>query len=317
VGDLRLGQTVQAVFGVYDKKLSTFVNKNGTPGSCLLCVLGDKTGRIQGVCWSEPAPNFELLTVDGLVMISGTVQEYKGNLQIGITQFQSAADGFDIADFVPSVAADRADLWQQTMGYVASINEPHLAELVAAILGDEAIATAFRGCPAGKEMHHAAVGGLMQHSLEVCKYAETIALTQGTYINRDLLIAGALLHDIGKIEEYDWRSLSFRLTDRGRLMGHLVMGAEMVRGFANSIPGFPTILAMELEHMILSHHGHKEWGSPEEPKTATAYALHLADLLSARMGQVERLLQSQNSTERWTAYDRGLETALWLPEDKA
>ena len=154
----------------------------------------------------------------------------------------------------------------------------------------------------------------MHHTLEVLAYCDQICSTQGNLLDRDLLLSGALFHDAAKIWEYDFKTVSFEFTDRGRLLGHLVMGAELVADLSAQIPSFPLRLQDELRHLVLSHHGRKEWGSPEEPRTVNAVALHLADLTSSRMSQVERIVQDTiESGERWSIWDRRLEQSFLVP----
>jgi 3'-5' exoribonuclease len=163
-------------------------------------------------------------------------------------------------------------------------------------------------------VHHAYAGGLLEHTLEVVAYAEVMLVEQGTYLDRDLLLTGCILHDIGKTEEYDLGSLSFQLTNRGKLVGHLQMGSELVVQVAATLPDFPEELLLELQHMILAHHGVPEWGSPQQPRSINAMALHLADLTSGRLAQFGRVIGDHRTENgQWSAYDKFLERNLFLP----
>ncbi|MDP3058728.1 MAG: HD domain-containing protein, partial [bacterium] len=225
-----------------------------------------------------------------------------------------AAGEIEADDFCQSSPRPIEGMWVEIKNIIGSVKNEHLWAMLDRIflLGQETSAK-FKQAPAGKEVHHAFVGGLLLHTLEVVAYAEKMVELQGDQLDRDLLIAGCLLHDLGKIEEYEPRVPSFEFTDKGKLLGHLVIGAEIVGRAIDTLAGFPPLLRQELQHMILSHHGMKEWGSPEEPKTANAMALHLADLTSGRLSQIEKIINEMKPLEeRWSSWDKRLGRSIFI-----
>lgn len=197
---------------------------------------------------------------------------------------------------------------------IQSVKNIHLKKLLLLMFGDKNIYRAFINSPAAQKVHHAYIGGLLEHSLEVAQVCEHIASNYKDVLNRDLLITGALLHDIGKIREYDFSSVSFEMTDIGKLVGHLVLGKEMVDEKIREMSDFPQELQLAIGHMIISHHGEREWGSPEVPKTMEAFSLFHSDLLSARLNQFSGLLKKHTNTDSsWTPWDKFLERSAYLP----
>lgn len=305
--DLTVGTQVTGHFYIIDKRLVNYT-KNGAPAAGVVMTVGDKTGRVSAIAWNEALVADNSYRKDDVVLLSGRVQDYRGDKQIYIEEISKAnlAD-VDAEDFCASPPRPIEEMWNELIQVVESVTDPFLRALLDVYLSSPDSAS-FRQAPAGREVHHAYAGGLLHHTLEVVAYAERMVEVQGARLNRDLLITGAILHDHAKTQEYEPKAFSFDFTDRGRLLGHLVLGAENIGRLADSIPGFPTQLRDELQHMILSHHGTREYGSPEEPKTATAMALHLADLTSGRLGQVEKIIDDTVSLgERWSAWDKRLE----------
>jgi len=194
---------------------------------------------------------------------------------------------------------------------VNEVTDAELNSLLSSFFADKDFLKSYARAPAAKNVHHNWIGGLLQHSLEVAAFCRK---TCDIYcrMDRSLLLTGALLHDIGKLEEYDQGSLSFEFTTRGKLMGHIVLGVEMIRGKIAEIPNFSSDSAMHLLHMIISHHGTQEWGSPEVPKTFEAFTLFHADLISSRLNQFYKL-QERAGGEDWSEYDRLLERSIYVP----
>jgi 3'-5' exoribonuclease len=316
VKDLTVGTTAQGHFSVLEKRYINY-QRNGAPAAGLVMTLGDKTGRISAVAWNEALVADGTYKQDDIVEIVGRVQDYRGDRQIYLEAVRKAAlSEIDPADFSGQAPRPVQEMWQELMGFIGSVKDPSLTWLLRRFFTDASYAEEadlFRKVPAGRDVHHAYIGGLLEHSLEVAEYVDHMCRVQGSMLNRDLLIAGALLHDAAKIWEYDFKSFSFEFTDRGRLLGHLVMGTELVGRLVAETPDFPTLLGQELQHMVISHHGQKEWGSAEEPKTINAVALHLADLSSSRLAQVERIVKDTLSNdERWSPWDRRFERSFMV-----
>jgi len=315
VDNLQLGQEVVIPLALYEKHLHQFTAKNGQPAFVLMLTVGDKTGKMAAVVWDNAQELHSTLAVDQVHLFQGRIGEYKGKPQLVVNGVQPVdASQVDLSDYIASGDFDRQVLWRRLVSVVQSIQQPDLRALLSAIF-DEPTRRRFLIAPGGREVHHAYVGGLLEHTLEVVTYAQTMLAEQGTNLNRDLLLTGCVLHDIGKLEEYDLQSLSFQLTDKGRLLGHIQLGAELIAKTAATLPGFPEALRLELEHMILSHHGLPEWGAVQQPKTIDAMALHLADLTSGRLAQFDRIIAEHDaSSGRWSAWDKFLARSILVPE---
>lgn len=314
VEEFVIGEELTVPLAIYEKKLNQYTNKSGQPAHVLILNMGDRTGKIGAVAWNNAQELFERVTVDQVWLVSGRVQEYRGQLQLVVEQIVPLPKSqIDLQDYLPDGGFDRQILWRRLESVMQGIRNDYLRQLLGDIFTPGRIQS-FCTAPAGREVHHAYIGGLLEHTLEVVAYAETMIKEQGSWLSRDLLLTGCILHDIGKLEEYDQRSLSFQMTDRGKLLGHLQMGAELVSTTARRIKGFPEDLAMELSHMILAHHGVPEWGSPQEPKTANAMALHLADLTSSRLSQFGRIVTDHRAENgRWSNWDRFLSRSIFIP----
>ncbi|MBT9155414.1 MAG: 3'-5' exoribonuclease YhaM [Firmicutes bacterium] len=309
--DLVVGAQVKSHFFVIEKRLVNY-NKNGVPACGMVLSLGDRTGRVSAVAWNEALTSDNSYRKDDIVLVSGRVQDYRGDKQIYIEEITRAKlTEIDASDFSTPPPRPLADMWGELLVTMASIETPCLRELLDLHFSLPEVRHTFQQAPAGRDVHHAFVGGLLMHTLEVIAYVERMVQVQGTRLNRDLLIVGAILHDAAKTEEYEPRAFGFEVTDRGKLIGHVVLGAELVGNLTERIPAFPQALRDELKHLVLSHHGQREWGSPEEPKTANAVALHLADYTSSRLAQVEKIIAETVSLgERWSAWDKRLERSI-------
>ncbi len=315
INTLELGQEVETPLALYEKRLHQFTAKNGQPAHVLMLTVGDKTGKMAAVIWDNAEALNASLAVDQVHLFQGRVGEYRGQPQLVVNRvIPLALTQLELEDYVASTAFDRDVMWQRLVAIMQSIREPQLQALLKAIF-DEPTRHQFTLAPGGREVHHAYVGGLLEHTLEVVAYAETMVSEQGGYLNRDLLLTGCILHDIGKLEEFDLHSLSFQMTDRGKLLGHLQMGAELVARAAATIADFPAALRLELEHMLLSHHGLPEWGAVQQPKTINAMALHLADLTSGRLGQFSRIISEHDAGGgNWSNWDKFLARSVFVPE---
>ena len=281
VGDLvaRENQNITGFFVAGSKQVRT--KKDGTHYFAL--TLGDKTGQIEARVWdAADAGPFE---PGDVVKIRGQVCRYNEKLQINIDKIRrSAPSEYTLGDFVPQTERDIAVMWAELEGRVASFNDPHFKALLQAFLGDPQIATALREAPAAKGLHHAWIGGLLEHILSLMGLCDLVA---GHYpaINRYLLLTGVVLHDIGKLRELSWGT-SFDYTMEGQLLGHITIGLGMIEEKIATIPGFPPAKRILVEHLVLSHHGKYEYGSPKLPMTPEAIVLHYLDDLDAKMQTV-------------------------------
>lgn len=246
-------------------------------------ILCDKTGQVEGRVWdlSDPRISKEFDRGD-VVKVRGSVSRFNDRLQLKVDQLRKAfAAEADKSDLMPATNYDVAVLWSELMGFVESFTDPHLKLLLSTILADPQIALAYREAPAAKQLHHAWLGGLLEHVISLLKLADRVA-PQYPILHRDLLLTGVILHDIGKVRELSWDT-GFDYTVEGTLLGHIQMGAVLAERTMDSLPNFPPRLKMLVVHMILSHHGKLEFGSPKLPMIPEALVLSFIDDLDAKM----------------------------------
>ncbi len=290
------------------RECSLAQTRNGD--SYLRLVLSDRDGAIDARLWDvQKAVEASGLLRSGVVVVcSGRMGSYSGQAQLILDEIRPALDGeYDPAllrapgpDVSGAVARFR-ELW-------GSVAVGHLSEFLRCVFRPDVVVL-FERATAAKGVHHAYEGGLVQHTVEVAEFCEA-ACRVCPLLNRDLLLVGALVHDIGKLQEYDNASPSFERTDAGKLFCHLVLGRDVVREAVAAIPGFPEKEALHLEHLVLSHHGQLDWGSPVEPRTLEAVALSQADLMSARLGAAWAAVKGQPAG--WTQEAPG-RRSFWVP----
>ncbi len=244
----------------------------------ILFNLGDKSGKISGVFWNVPEEVVNDCAPGRVVLVTGDVRTYNQRLQVVALDLQPY-EPEDMGDFAPTTERDRTEMIDELRRVVSSLREP-LRELVSDILLEPELLRRFVEVPAAKTMHHAYIGGLVEHVLAMVRFCR-LAGEQYPEVDQDLLITGALLHDVGKVYAYSTEA-SFPLTDEERLVGHITNGALMVRAAADKIDGFPADLRQQLLHVMVSHHGSMEWGSPVLPCTLEAVLLHQVDMLDSR-----------------------------------
>jgi len=305
VAELEVGQPVYNVFQIRRKELLPFKEK---AGKFLSLSLGDKTGEIDAKLWDNAEEEAAGLNVADFVLVKGMVTTYNQRPQITLESVKKVSvKPSDLVYFLPTSPRDATEMWEELQQKIAGIANPHLQSLVRQIFGDETLAEQFRRAPAAKAHHQAYLGGLLEHTLNVVKLAEQIAAAYEG-VDRDLLLTGALLHDIGKIYEYRY-DVFIDYTDAGRLLGHIVIGAGLVQERLRDLPDFPETLKLKVLHMIVSHHGRYEWQSPKRPKFLEAAILHQADYLDA---EVDRFLQARNNypQDSWP-YSRALERYIF------
>ncbi len=309
IRDIQDGQQVDGVFLL--KELIRSETKAGKP--YLTLKLMDKTGELTGRIWDD-ADRWEPECVAGQALaVSGRSQSYKGNLQLIINEVRRLEEGeVELARFIPCTSGDIEAMAAELVVLAKSVDDPFVRKLLLKFFHDDVFFEIFKKAPAAKSMHHAYLGGLLEHTLHVARLADKVC---GLYpsINRSLLMAGAILHDVGKVEELSVSSSLFDYTDQGRLMGHMVLGVEMVHNKAGKIKDFPPELAMRIKHLILSHHGRHDFGAPTLPMLHEAFVLNFIDDLDAKINYVERLsAQVPEDTYQWSEYQRNLERFLFL-----
>jgi 3'-5' exoribonuclease len=298
--DIQERDTVETVFLVRDKSIG--MAKNGKP--YLTLKLMDRSGEVEGRVWDRAEEVSALFSRDDFVRVAGKASVYMGKMQLIIQDVvRLEENAVNLADFLPVAGRPVEEMVAELKSRVASFTDRHLRALLEAFLADEEFLAAYSRAPAAKAMHHVYLGGLLDHSLSVAALADDIC-RRYPGLNRDLLVAGALLHDVGKISELRY-SRSFEYTDVGKLLGHIVIGVEIVEEKLRGLPGFPVELAILLKHLLLSHHGQYEFGSPKRPKTLEAVILNFLDDLDSKINGVRTHLDKEADSESaWSQYHR-------------
>jgi 3'-5' exoribonuclease len=286
--------------------------RNG--GVYLHLVLADRTGELDAKAWDNPQDTAALFERDDIVKVRGTVELYNDRPQLIVQRIRRCEDGeFQEADFCPASARDPEEMFAELLGFVGSVADEHIRVLLQSVLSDPAIAQAFKVAPAAMRLHHAFRSGLLAHSLSLCALTEVL-ISKYPRLNRDWLIAGAVLHDVGKVEELG-TSRRLGYTTRGQLVGHVALGLEILDQHVAQLLGFPIEVKTLLQHLIVSHHGEIEKGALRAPMFPEAFALAIMDLLDARLEQTWRLIDQAPAVEEWTPYVPSLEppnNSLWL-----
>lgn len=291
---------IETPFLVRDKTVG--MAKNGKP--YLSLKLMDRSGEIEGRVWDRVDELSPLFERNDFILVAGKASVYLGKMQLVIQELSRVDESqVELADFLPVSARPVAEMVAELQNLVAGFSDAHLRRLMEAFLADEQWLAAFSRAPAAKAMHHVYLGGLLEHSLAVAALADDIC-RRYPGVHRDLLITGALLHDVGKVNELRFER-AFEYSDAGKLLGHIVIGVEMVEEKLRTIPGFPLELAILLKHLLLSHHGQYEYGSPKRPKTLEAVILNFIDDLDSKINGVRAHLEKEGAGDTgWTQYHR-------------
>jgi 3'-5' exoribonuclease len=251
-------------------------------GQYLALIVSDKTGSLEARMWDDVADPIAYCSEGCYVKVQGDISKYQGKYQITLKKLRLAADSeIDPTDFQPATKFDVDEMWTELRGYVSAFKSEDLKRLVFSFLDDERIGPAFKSAPAAKRLHHAWLGGLLEHVVTLVR----VCLATAPFypeVDRDLLVTGAILHDIGKVRELEWKS-SFSYSLEGQMVGHISIAQGMLREKVKEIAPFPEKLTLLVEHMILSHHGKYEFGSPKLPMTPEAILLSALDDLEAKM----------------------------------
>ena len=300
IASLKEGDWVEEIYLVTSKQVSTA--KNGV--TYLSVKLSDKTGEIDGRLWDnadEVAGKFER---EDFVRIRGMASNYQGSMQIKMKALEKVDDSrVDIANFLEASPRNLDDMVKELRGIAASLKNAHLRQLMNGFLADTAFMDVFKRVPAAKTLHHNYIGGLLEHILELIVLARDVG-KHFPSIDHDLLTVGAFLHDIGKVRELTVKK-SIGYTTEGRLIGHISLGYEMIVEKVNAIPGFPPELAMLLKHIMLSHHGEYEFGSPKRPKIQEAIVINYLDDLCAKLNNFQSTLRKESvAAGEWTGFSK-------------
>ena len=273
-------------------------------------ILQDKTGTIDAKIWDPNSSGIEEFDAMDYVFVTGDVTCFQGTLQMSIKRARKADETeYVAADYLPVSEKDIDQMFEELMGYMQQVENPYLQKLIQMYFKDnEAFIEAFKKHSAAKTVHHSFVGGLLEHTLGVVKLC-AFYVQQYPFLNKDLLFTAALFHDVGKLKEIS-NFPENDYTDDGQLLGHIVMGCELVGFGCRHIKNFPKKLISELQHCILAHHGELEYGSPKKPALAEAMALNYADNTDAKMETMREVLKSAGDNHDWLGYNRLFETNL-------
>jgi len=308
VADLADGQVVASLFLVREKEVRTSAR---TGSSWLQLELADRTGTIPAKMWDNFAALAATFECDDVIQVRGRVKLYNGRKELTLEQIIPAAErDYELGDFLPHTKCDVEKLYADVRAAVAGMKNPWLKQLLSSIVDDPSIAPRLKRAPAAMTMHHAYLGGLLEHVASLIGLAAAVS-ARYPELDADLLLAGVVLHDIGKLDELRYaRAIDY--STEGRLLGHITIGAALVREKRKAIPDFPEPLGVLLEHLILSHHGSYEFGSPSLPQIPEAIALNFIDDLDSKMAAMRATIDSASGEEGplWTERNPSLRRAL-------
>ena len=310
VNELKPNQVVETSFLVQSKEIR---QKKG--GELYLSLfLADRTGELDAKMWDNVNDVLNEFERDDFVKVKGMIQVFHNKPQMTIHKMRRMHESeIHFSDYFPSSKRDPEEMWRELRGIVAGIASPHLKGLLEAILGDDDVARRYRIAPAAKQIHHAFLGGLIEHVLSVCGMAKAAAAHYAN-IDYDLLITGAILHDIGKIYELNYER-GFSYSNEGQLIGHISIAMRMIGDKMRDLPDFPPLVRSLVEHMILSHHGKLEFGSPKLPQFPEALLLHYLDDLDSKMEAMRALIENDRQVDGcFTSYNSALERSALKKE---
>lgn len=295
-------KVITSSFVVVSKQVKP--KKTGEP--YLALTLADRSGRLEGKMWDNVEDALDAFEQDDFIKVKGLINKYKNRFQLTIHKLRRLGESeIDFSDYLPKTTKDVDELWRSLEEFVATFQNPHLKGLIQAFMADPEIAGAYRIAPAAKTVHHAYIGGLLDHVVSLLRSCDLVCRNY-PQVNRDIVLSGAFLHDLGKIHELAYNR-SFSYTTRGQLLGHMVIELEMLQAKIALVPGFPAELKTLLEHLIISHHGQYEFGSPKLPMFPEALLLHYMDDLDSKMESMRAHFERDAELESpWTSYNSSL-----------
>jgi len=305
VSDLTADTTITSFFLVCEKELRS--TREGKP--FLRLELSDRSGTMEARLWDNVETLAHVFDRDDIVKVQARVDNYKNKLQLVVEKLRRAEPAeVDLADYFPHTAEDIEQLYGRLREHAAAIKNPWLSRLVSGVIEDPAISPRLKRAPAAKMMHHAFLGGLLEHIVSLCDLGR-LAAQHYPELDVDLLLTGAILHDIGKLDELCYER-AIHYTDDGQLLGHIVLGLEQVTERMNGIEGFPSDCKTLVKHLLISHHGQYEFGSPKLPMFREALVLHYLDDLDSKMAAARAVLGAEGGEEGWTAFSSALNRRL-------
>lgn len=323
IADLLDNQTVETVFMVAAKAIRE--TRNGDP--YLALTLQDRTGTIEARCWDNATALSQRFEVEDFVAVRGRVSSYREELQLTLADLERVDDGqVDLGDFMPHSRWSTETLFAALKKLIdEELKSAEIRRFLNALFSNEEFRNRYLRAPAAKANHHSFLGGLIEHSLSMARLALNIGRHYEAYypglVDTDLLVAGAIIHDMGKTEELSYRR-TFDYTTRGNLIGHITLGAQWIAEVSGSMsPPLDKNLLMQLQHLVLSHHGHQEYGSPVVPRTPEAMVLHEIDMIDSRMNMCwnacQPHLESTDNQERWSDYQRLFNGSVYISNEAA
>ncbi len=311
ISDIAAGDAISDIFMLAEKSMAH--KRDGNP--FLNITLADKSGQIKGVVWDNVSLIASSANAGDFVRVNAAAGEFRGMLQLVVKSLSAIpADAVAPEDFLPASARNVDKMFDRLKALTDTISSKNLRLLMDAFWDDAVMVRLFKRAPAAKKMHHAYLGGLIEHTLSMSLLADKVAGHYGG-VDRDLLIVGAVLHDIGKIRELTYE-VNIDYTDEGRLLSHIAIGLEIVNAKIQSLPNFPAEQAALIKHMIVSHHGAREYGSPEPPKTIEAVLLNYIDEIDSRVNGIREFMAADDPDASWTAYHRLLERQFYKGDAK-
>ena len=275
----------------------------------LSLTLVDRTGQLDAKMWDNVSEYISVFDQDDFVKVRGLLNKFNGRFQLTLHKLRSMEDAeVEFDDYLPRTTKDIGQLWQTVADFAEGFRNPYLKQLVKTFMADPQIERAYKNAPAAKTLHHAYIGGLLDHVVSLFHICDLASRNYPDIIDRDLLLTGAFLHDIGKVHELSF-ARSFTYTTRGQLLGHMIIELEMLQEKIAQVPGFPGAYKTLLEHLIISHHGKYEFGSPKMPMFPEALMLHYLDDLDSKMESMRAHFAREPEAE-WTSYNVGLERPL-------
>ncbi|MCF7811264.1 HD domain-containing protein [bacterium] len=293
--EYQVGESFTGYFVIRSRELRT--TRNDAP--FLVLEFGDKSGRLSGIVWDNADRLFHDFEVGSIVKLQGRIEVYREQTQVAVKRIRNLLpeDVVDPEDFLPISSLDPEEALDKLLRYTEAISNDHLRELLFSFLEDDKFVKSFMRAPGGKLWHHNRIGGLIEHTLSVVRLCRFFGRFYPE-VDKELLVTGAILHDIGKIEEFIYET-HFDYTSRGRLVGHINLGAQWIAQHAAELENFPAELLDKVIHLVLSHQGKPEFGSPVKPATQEAFLLHYADDMDAQMDAIRRIRANLPDGERW------------------
>jgi 3'-5' exoribonuclease len=309
ISDLGESSSFTSTFLVRSKE--RMFSKNGKP--YLSMHLGDKTGMLDTRIWDRVDELFDGFQEGDVVAVAGKTHLFQNRLQMVVTHLVPvAASEVTLADYLPATDQDLEQLYDQLRAVFEALENPWVKKLALVLLNDPEISKRYKLCPAAKTVHHAFIGGLLVHSLQLVRLVEAVHPLYPT-ADKSLLMFGAAFHDFGKIYELSYHN-GFGYTDEGRLVGHITIGATIIDRKVREMEGFPEALEWQLKHLVLSHHGKLEYGSPKRPHTLEAQLVHHLDDMDSKMNSIETFMRDEKNVSRWTGHHKAYDNYYYKPD---